>query len=68
MVTRIKRLAAQRDTFSREPRPQMDWDEIRKAKARCKKYCAQWSQVYDCCKLNLLPSLRCKEFKCGIGD
>ena len=61
VVIRIKKGT---DPFNKPIEPQMDWEEIRKAKARCEQHCASFDHIIGGgCSLGLLPSMQCEEFK-----
>ena len=61
MTIIIKKPVLKTDKFT--PEPQMDWEEIRRAKVRCENKCACFNSLSGGCSLGLLPSLTCREFK-----
>lgn len=62
MLMRIKDPILKTDFFTQPVTPQMDWDDLRKAKQRCENECAHFDANLSGCSFGLLPSLYCEKF------
>lgn len=47
------------------PRPQMDWEVLRRLKVQCELLCAEFDHVNGSCRFGLVREGRCARFRFG---